>query len=76
MGGLMSIIIKRDKSPKGRGKSPQFKMRIEPMLKIQFENAAKNAGMSLSNWFKSLGRERLLQMGIQPHDSKVNDGKD
>lgn len=51
--------IKRDKSPKGKGLSPTFQIRITPELKAQFEVAAKDAGMSLGNWLKELGRKEL-----------------
>ncbi|WP_226052755.1 toxin-antitoxin system HicB family antitoxin [Dickeya chrysanthemi] len=59
-------IIKRDKSPKGDGQSPQFRMRMTPELKEQFEAAATGAGMSLANWLKTLGREELKRLGIEP----------
>ncbi|THD43675.1 toxin-antitoxin system HicB family antitoxin [Enterobacteriaceae bacterium ML5] len=58
--------VKRDKSPKGDGQSPQFRMRMTPELKSQFELAASNAGMSLANWLKTLGRKELERMGIEP----------
>ncbi|MDD9340012.1 MAG: toxin-antitoxin system HicB family antitoxin [Providencia heimbachae] len=58
--------VKRDKSPKGDGQSPQFKMRITPELKEQFEAAAKESNMSLSNWLKTLGRKELERLGIKP----------
>ncbi|HHZ8503659.1 TPA: toxin-antitoxin system HicB family antitoxin [Morganella morganii] len=58
--------IKRDKSPKGDGQSPQFKMRITPELKEQFEAAAKQSNMSLANWLKNLGRNELERLGIEP----------
>ncbi|MGL5289309.1 MAG: toxin-antitoxin system HicB family antitoxin [Aeromonas sp.] len=58
--------IKRDKSPKGEGQSPQFKVRISPELKAQFELAASNEGISLGNWFKTLGRKELERLGIEP----------
>ncbi|MEZ2577974.1 toxin-antitoxin system HicB family antitoxin [Buttiauxella ferragutiae] len=51
--------IKHDKSPKGNGLSPTFQIRITPELKAQFEVAAKDAGMSLGNWLKELGRKEL-----------------
>ncbi|WP_422645745.1 toxin-antitoxin system HicB family antitoxin [Xenorhabdus budapestensis] len=58
--------IKRDKSPKGDGQSPQFRMRITPELKEQFEDAALKSGMSLANWLKTLGRNELERLGIKP----------
>ena len=54
--------IKRDKSPKGNGLSPTFQIRITPELKAQFEVAAKEAGMSLGNWLKTLGRQELERL--------------
>lgn len=51
--------LKRDTSQSKSGKAPTFQMRITPELKAQFEAAAKEAGMSLGNWFKSLGRKEL-----------------
>nr|WP_071824502.1 hypothetical protein [Xenorhabdus bovienii] len=59
-------MIKRDKSPKGDGQSPQFRMRISPELKEQFENTAQKSGMSLANWLKTLGRKELERLGIEP----------
>ncbi|MBD2798360.1 toxin-antitoxin system HicB family antitoxin [Xenorhabdus sp. 18] len=59
-------MIKRDKSPKGDGQSPQFRMRITPELKEQFEDAAQKSGMSLANWLKTLGRTELERLGIEP----------
>ncbi|EFR2063248.1 hypothetical protein H0539_003714 [Salmonella enterica] len=58
--------IRRDKSPKGKGDSPTFQIRITPELKTQFEAAAAVAGMSLGNWLKTLGREELKRLGIEP----------
>lgn len=62
--------IKRDKSPKGKGLSPTFQIRITPELKSQFEVAAKDAGMSLGNWLKELGRRELdrLKIGLNKND--------
>lgn len=57
--------IKHDKNPKGNGLSPTFQIRISPELKAQFEVAAKDAGMSLGNWLKTLGRKELERLGIQ-----------
>ncbi|MFZ4171175.1 hypothetical protein ACEV60_21345 [Enterobacter ludwigii] len=58
--------VKRDKSPKGAGWSPTFQIRITPELKAQFESAATAKGMSLGNWLKTLGREELERLGIEP----------
>ncbi|MBA0159678.1 MULTISPECIES: hypothetical protein [Pectobacterium] len=62
----MSTPIKRDKQPKGMGKAPAFQVRITPELKAQFEAAAANSDMSLGNWLKTLGREELKRLGIEP----------
>ncbi|WP_337049360.1 hypothetical protein [Serratia fonticola] len=62
----MSTIIQRDKQPKGGGKAPAFQVRITPELKAQFEVAASDAGMSLANWLKTLGRKELKRLGIEP----------
>jgi predicted HicB family RNase H-like nuclease len=59
------LIAKRDKNPKGKGLSPTFQIRITPELKAQFEVAAKEAGMSLGNWLKTLGRKELERLGIE-----------
>ncbi|EPG2238690.1 toxin-antitoxin system HicB family antitoxin [Providencia rettgeri] len=58
--------IKRDKSPKGDGQSPQFRMRITPELKEQFDKEASKDGVSLANWLKELGRSELQKRGIEP----------
>lgn len=50
---------KRDPNQSTSGKSPTFQIRITPELKAQFEVAAKDAGMSLGNWLKTLGRREL-----------------
>lgn len=50
---------KRDPNKSKSGKAPTFQIRITPELKAQFEEAAKNDGMSLGNWFKNLGRKEL-----------------
>jgi len=60
--------IKRDKNPKGNGLSPTFQIRITPELKAQFEVAAKDAGMSLGNWLKNLGRKELERLVIRGED--------
>ncbi len=65
IGGHLSTI-KRDKSPKGDGQSPQFRMRISPELKEQFDKEAQSDGISLANWLKELGRKELLRRGIEP----------
>lgn len=57
--------IKHDKSPKGNGLSPTFQIRITPELKAQFEVAAKDAGMSLGNWLKELGRKELERLCME-----------
>lgn len=61
----MSIIM-REKKPKGGGKSPQFKMRIDPALKKQLNEVATEEGISLANWLKNLAREALKARGIEP----------
>ncbi|EPB2168558.1 toxin-antitoxin system HicB family antitoxin [Klebsiella aerogenes] len=53
---------KRDTNQSKCGKAPTFQMRITPELKAQFEEAAKNEGMSLGNWLKNLGRKELLRL--------------
>lgn len=53
---------KRDTYHSKCGKAPTFQMRITPELKQQFDAAAKNAGMSLGNWLKSLGRKELERL--------------
>ncbi|WLS79046.1 toxin-antitoxin system HicB family antitoxin [Erwinia pyri] len=57
--------IKHDKNPKGNGLSPTFQIRIAPELKAQFEVAAKEAGMSLGNWLKTLGRKELERLRVE-----------
>ncbi|EBT1698626.1 toxin-antitoxin system HicB family antitoxin [Salmonella enterica] len=57
---------KRDSYTKGAGKSPAFKVRIHPDLREQFEEAAKNDGVSLGNWLKESGRKELKRQGIEP----------
>jgi predicted HicB family RNase H-like nuclease len=59
-------IISREKKPKGGGKSPQFKMRIDPALREQLDVEAAEQGMSLANWFKNLAREALKNKGVDP----------
>lgn len=58
---------KRDTNKSKSGKAPTFQMRITPELKVQFEEAARERGMSLGNWLKSLGREELLRKGVEPN---------
>ncbi|ENE7663438.1 toxin-antitoxin system HicB family antitoxin [Enterobacter roggenkampii] len=53
---------KRDPNQSKFGKAPTFQIRITPELKAQFEAAAKDAGMSLGNWLKSLGRAELQRL--------------
>lgn len=59
-------IAKRDKKHPSEGKAPVFPVRMTPELKAQFELAASNAGMSLANWLKTLGRKELERLGIEP----------
>ncbi len=54
--------MKRDPVQSKSGKSPTFQIRITPELKAQFEVAAKEAGMSLGNWLKTLGRNELERL--------------
>lgn len=54
--------VKRDVKQSTEGKSPTFQIRISPELKAQFEVAAKDAGMSLGNWLKTLGRKELERL--------------
>lgn len=56
---------KRDSNPSASGKAPTFQIRITPELKAQFEAAAKDAGMSLGNWLKTLGRNELERLNKQ-----------
>ncbi|MEG6291752.1 toxin-antitoxin system HicB family antitoxin [Enterobacter bugandensis] len=60
---------KRDPNKSNSGKAPTFQIRITPELKAQFEEAAKNAGMSLGNWLKTLGRNELASL------NQTNKGK-
>jgi predicted HicB family RNase H-like nuclease len=59
-------IISREKKPKGGGKSPQFKMRIDPALKEQLDLVATAEGISLASWLKQLAREALRARGYEP----------
>lgn len=59
---------KRDTNQSKSGKSPTFQIRITPELKAQFEAAAKDAGMSLGNWLKELGREKIRRLELSQHD--------
>lgn len=54
--------MKKDSIQSKFGKSPTFQIRITPELKSQFEIAAKEAGMSLGNWLKTLGRQELERL--------------
>ena len=58
--------VKRDRNQSKSGKAPTFQIRITPELKAQFEAAAKEEGMSLGNWLKTLGRDELKRKGIIP----------
>lgn len=60
---------KRDTNKSISGKSPTFQMRITPELKAQFEAAAKNEGMSLGNWLKTLGKKELERLSSEPNNS-------
>ncbi|MCU6162924.1 toxin-antitoxin system HicB family antitoxin [Enterobacter bugandensis] len=53
---------KRDPNKSKSGKAPTFQIRITPELKAQFESAAKDAGMSLGNWLKVLGKNELTRL--------------
>ncbi len=64
--GIYMSTIKRDKSPKGAGKSPLFNLRLLPEFKEQLENAAARDGVSLGNWLKELARQELRKQGIEP----------
>lgn len=54
--------VKRDPNQSKSGKAPTFQIRITPELKAQFEEAAKREGMSLGNWFKTLGKKELNRL--------------
>ncbi|AZZ34747.1 MULTISPECIES: toxin-antitoxin system HicB family antitoxin [Klebsiella] len=58
--------IKRDKSPKGAGKSPIFSMRLSPEFKEQLDEVSAKSGVSLGNWMKELARAELRRQGIEP----------
>ncbi|MDN8600789.1 toxin-antitoxin system HicB family antitoxin [Citrobacter sp. S2-9] len=60
---------KRDPNKSTSGKAPTFQIRITPELKAQFEAAAKEAGMSLGNWLKTLGKKELERLSIEPNNS-------
>jgi len=62
----LSTATTRDRSPKGAGQSPQFKMRITPELKEQLETEANKDNVSLANWIKELARQELKRRGIEP----------
>lgn len=57
--GMYMSTAKRDTNQSKCGKAPTFQMRITPELKAQFEAAAAEAGMSLGNWLKTLGKNEL-----------------
>ncbi|EPL6061182.1 toxin-antitoxin system HicB family antitoxin [Klebsiella pneumoniae] len=64
--GPYMSTIRRDKSPKGAGKSPIFSVRLTPEFKEQLDSAAARAGVSLGNWLKELAREELRRQGEEP----------
>lgn len=64
--GTYMSTVKRDAKQSVTGKSPTFQIRITPELKSQFEAAATEAGMSLGNWLKTLGRLELIRQGVEP----------
>lgn len=64
--GPYMSTIKRDKSPKGAGKSPIFSMRLAPEFKAQLDEASEQCGVSLGNWLKELARAELRRQGIEP----------
>lgn len=66
IGGHLSTVTTRDRSPKGGGQSPQFKMRITPELKEQLEVEAAKDNVSLANWMKELARQELIRRGVVP----------
>lgn len=66
--GTYMTTAKRDTNQSKSGKSPTFQIRITPELKAQFEAAAKDAGMSLGNWLKELGREKIRRLELSQHD--------
>jgi predicted HicB family RNase H-like nuclease len=56
--------VKYDAKQSASGKNPAFQIRISTELKAQFEVAAKDAGMSLGNWLKTLGRNELERLSV------------
>lgn len=64
--GPYMSTVRRDKSPKGAGKSPIFSVRLTPEFKEQLDSAAARAGVSLGNWLKELAREELRRQGEVP----------
>lgn len=60
--GTYMSTAKRDPNQSKSGKAPTFQIRITPELKAQFEAAAKDAGMSLGNWLKNLGRNEINRL--------------
>ncbi|MCU6328530.1 type II toxin-antitoxin system HicB family antitoxin [Enterobacter quasiroggenkampii] len=55
---------KRDPNKSKSGKAPTFQIRITPELKAQFEAAAMDAGMSLGNWLKTLGKNEIKRLKL------------
>lgn len=66
--GTYMSTAKRDPNQSKSGKAPTFQIRITPELKAQFEAAAKAEGMSLGNWLKTLARNEIKRLGIEPHN--------
>lgn len=64
--GPYMSTIKRDKSPKGAGKSPIFSVRLSPEFKEQLDEVSSKSGVSLGNWMKELARAELRRQGIEP----------
>nr|WP_276581502.1 toxin-antitoxin system HicB family antitoxin [Enterobacter bugandensis] len=62
LAGTYISTAKRDPNKSKSGKAPTFQIRITPELKAQFESAAKDAGMSLGNWLKVLGKNELTRL--------------
>ncbi|MBM7015964.1 hypothetical protein JTL32_16530 [Enterobacter cloacae] len=59
-------IVKRDKKSKNGGQSPQFRMRIDPLLRAQLDELTEAEGISLASWFKNLERDELKRKVIDP----------
>lgn len=62
-------MVKYDEKHPGAGRNPAFQIRIAPELKAQFEVAAKEAGMSLGNWLKTLGRKELERLSSKENNN-------